>query len=151
MTRSAVQTALLVSLCTVAVPLPRAFAQAPAPNPLLVVQNGAKAAADTGTPRAKVCDTRGNRSQAGVASLWTVTVSSSGGSCGHIRTPTGTRTNVTFGLATAPAHGQITQKPIGPDTVVVYTPQPGYKGPDAFTLSTPGTSVSLPYTVNVVP
>jgi len=149
MTCSAVHTLLLVGLCTAAVPLPHAFAQAP--NPLLVVQNGVKAATESGTPRAKVCDTRGNRSQARVASLWTVTVSSSGGGCGHTRTPTGTRSNVTFGIATAPAHGQITQKPIGPDTVIVYTPQPGYKGPDAFTLSTPGTSVNLPYAVNVVP
>ena len=69
MTCSAVQTLLLVGLCTAAVPLPHAFAQAP--NPLLVVQNGVKAATESGTPRAKVCDTRGNRSQARVASLWT--------------------------------------------------------------------------------
>ena len=107
---------------------------------------------ETGTPKAKVCETKGDRTAASVASVWNITVSSSGGSCGHTRIPVGRTNNVTFGVSPAPSHGQITQKPAGPNTIVVYTPAPGYKGADSFTLVTPGgQALHLPYTVNVVP
>ncbi len=118
----------------------------------MVVQNGTNASAQTGTPRAKVCDTRGRRSQTGQASMWTLTVSSSGGSCAHSREPSGGTNNVTYVIQTAPQHGQITQKPASKLTYIIYTPAPGYKGPDSFVLHQPsGPGINLPYTVNVVP
>lgn len=127
-------------------------ARGQAPSALQVVQDGTRAAAETGTPKAKVCETKGDRTAASVASVWNITVSSSGGSCGHTRIPVGRTNNVTFGVSPAPSHGQITQKPAGPNTIVVYTPAPGYKGADSFTLVTPGgQALHLPYTVNVVP
>ena len=121
-------------------------------NPLLVVQNGAIAATESGLARSKVCDTRGNRTTAGVASLWTITVSASGGSRGHGREQSGRTSNATYTIPTAPRHGQITQKPTQGITYIVYTPAPGYKGPDNFVLRQQGgRSLELPYAVNVVP
>ncbi len=149
MSLSFTRTALILGVCGSFVPLSQAWPQAP--DALLVVQDGTKAAAETGTTKAKVCDTRGDRTAGKAVSVWTITVSSSGGSCGHMRFPVGA-SNVTFRVSPEPSHGQITQKPIGPNTIVVYTPTPGYKGPDSFTLATPGAiALHLPYTVNVVP
>ena len=102
---------VLLSVCAFALFFrpPQATAQPAAPDPLLVVQAGVNAAAETGVPKAKVCDTRGRRSQAHVAETWAITVSSGGGGCGHARQPSGRTSNITYAIATAPKHGTIAQ------------------------------------------
>ena len=59
---------------------------------------------------------------------------------------------MTYKIQTAPQHGQITQVPTSQRTYIVFTPVPGYKGPDSFVLHQPsGSMINISYTVNVVP
>ena len=111
---------------------------------------GVGAATATGTQKAAVCTVKGAPANAGVATPWSIAVFSGGGACAHFR-ELGRENNTIYAVKAAPAHGQITQQPQGPKTYIIYTPTPGYTGPDAFTMRAPRNVIDMPYSVSVVP
>ncbi len=163
MTAKLIRTALIIAGCTglVACSQPAATSggstapvvMAPPSAPTGAFQyttGGVGAATATGTQKATVCTVKGASANAGVATPWSIAVSSGGGSCAHYR-ELGRENNTIYGVKSAPAHGQISQQPQGPKTYIIYTPTPGYTGPDAFTMRAPRNAIDMPYSVSVVP
>ena len=132
--------------CAQPVPQPMASTSQPQTN----AGTGARSAVAPGTQTARACTTRGRPANAGVSDPWAITVSNEGGSCSHMR-EVGRDNNQIYSIVREPQHGQITQTPQGPKTMVTYTPTRGYTGTDSFALKTRTGSIEMPYMVNVIP
>ncbi len=164
MTAKLIRTALIMASCTglVACSQPGATSggasmapvvNAAPPAPTGAFQytlGGVGAASATGTKKAAVCTVKGAPASAGVSTPWSISVSSGGGACAHSR-ELERENNTIYGVKSAPAHGQITQQPQGPKTYIIYTPTPGYTGPDTFTMRAPRAAIDMPYSITVVP
>jgi hypothetical protein len=110
-----------------------------------------QASAQAPAPTARVCTSRGQPANAGVAPPWAITVSNEGLWCSHVRIPATRTNNTTFEVQKAPQHGEVSQAPNGPQTVISYKPVKGYVGPDSFTLHLARGNIEYQYLVNVIP
>jgi hypothetical protein len=115
-------------------------------------RSGGADAARPMSQRARLCIAEGqSRSQAGsTRAPWSLTVSSEGGGCPHIR-DWGPVRQVAYEIVRPPRHGRITQEAREGKTVVSYWPEHGYVGADNFVLRYPPRNVALTYLVGVVP
>ncbi len=101
--------------------------------------------------RARLCIAEGQPGSLGSERVpWSLTVSSEGGVCPHIR-EWGSVEQVAYEVVQPPTHGRITQEAQGGKTVVSYWPVHGYVGADNFVLRYPPRNVALTYLVGVVP
>jgi hypothetical protein len=111
------------------------------------------ALAQSNLPRSKVCSAEdGGWSTAGsVPSTGQITMNNDGGWCGQTL---GIKYNsVVFGgamhLTQQPAHGQVSIASHQGGTDVFYKPNPGYKGPDKFSVLIDFYNIDKPYDVTV--
>ena len=101
--------------------------------------------------RARLCIAESQPgAQAADRAPWSLTVSSEGGACPHIR-EWGSVDQVAYEVVQPPLHGRITQEAQSGKTVVSYWPEHGYVGADNFSLRYPPRNVILTYMVGVVP
>jgi hypothetical protein len=137
-------------------PLPRAALILVACTGLIACsqQQPRYAAADPpAAQRAKLCIAEG-RPDAMKATdpehaTWSITVSSEGAPCQHLRDLGGLAR--AFEVVSPPAHGHLTQDAAKGGTVVSYWPEHGYVGSDNFTLRQPGRNDQMRYLVAVLP
>lgn len=74
-----------------------------------------------------------------------MTVGNDGGWCAFTVAQPGPQPYATGLLTEAPAHGRVYVHPVGDNTRIDYTPDAGYAGPDAFTVTLlPGRAVICP-------
>jgi hypothetical protein len=101
--------------------------------------------------RARLCIAEGRPdSSASERTPWSLTVSSEGGACQHIR-EWGRVEQVAYEIVQPPLHGRITQEAQGGKIVVSYWPEHGYVGADNFILRYPPRNLALTYLVGVMP
>jgi hypothetical protein len=101
--------------------------------------------------RARLCIAEGQPGAANANDIehgtWSITVSSEGGACPHIRDLTA----LGYEVVRPPLHGHVTQDAATGKTVVSYWPEHGYVGSDSFTLRAPTRAVPMRYLVAVLP
>jgi len=135
MTPSLIRAGFMLGCCAAFTPWSPATAQ-PAP-------------AAEATPHSRICSARGQvGTSANIEPTWSLTISNEGLPCTHVRQ---IGKGAVFQVTQPPQHGQITQRSLGAQTAVTYTPVKGYTGADAFTLWMGMGNRSLPYLVNVIP
>ena len=129
---------------------PASQPMASASTPQTSAASGARSAVAPGAQTARVCTTRGRPANAGFSDPWAITVSNEGGNCSHTR-EVGRSNNQTYQIAREPQHGQLSQTPQGPKTMITYTPARGYTGTDSFALKSRDRNIEMPYMINVIP
>jgi hypothetical protein len=109
--------------------------------------------ADAQPSRARLCIAEGRPVPGNSAdpdrAVWSITVSSEGGPCSHVRE--WVEAEQFYQVLSAPRHGRLTQESRDGKTVVSYWPERGYIGSDSFSLLYQRRNVALPYLVGVVP